>query len=385
MFFIKTLVRALNLVFLSCAVASAYTVTGQERGNGGDVLICNKNKIIFFDIYEGQRKNLIYKPSTAKTLTAKVDDLLLRLKFRNPERQKMYSNWSKDFFSETLLTTEELVDIPDTGLGLVPEGCVIRQLVVQIKPNSINKQRYYINLNLWNKLDDNQKAAVITHELFLRESISSSISLDTSVYVRHFNQLLLADQFNHISNSVLAKLYQEAKFINHEYHNLIISPYDNSTLPATQSQLYAGFEGGFHSFSNKIHILKASKVRFPRGLVMLLNYDDPENGYFYHHQSSNKMKLFTLANKFYLHQDGQIQLGTDSEIVFYDFFKTAVRFKIGDLIVDGAQYIKFSTADYSDKDVITIQNLNGIYNKRRIENASVSIISDGDTIIYDFK
>ncbi|MNK83311.1 hypothetical protein D3C87_1031170 [compost metagenome] len=89
--------------------------------------------------------------------------------------------------------------MPDARLEVLPgeegwasmePGCERQQAVVQFKNPNINGFRYFVDANIWNKLDEQNKAALALHEFIYREGLSDANDFTNSLGVRYFNSVL---------------------------------------------------------------------------------------------------------------------------------------------------------------------------------------------------
>ena len=192
----RTMMRTLlALVTLFCIRGHA----AQERGNGGDVIVgCTSSErpaAQFYDLFEAEvRYGMRPRFANGANVEEKLEGLIARLDSMNPGRAARYRTWAAKFFAEAqFLTGIELVDIPDTGSGFIPSGCQLKQLVVQVEPRFPKQPRYTINRDYWDLLDLNNKAAVILHELILREASLAENGHADSTATRYLNAIVHAD------------------------------------------------------------------------------------------------------------------------------------------------------------------------------------------------
>lgn len=171
--------------------------SGNEGGNGGDVIICKKDgeflSPMLLDFFEANRTIRIPGPADP---FEKVRFILNRVAKHDPVRARLYQEGLDNFLAETFFVRSfNLPDIQDEGwiparsrthLG---KRCVKRQAVIQVwKPefdetyeswNGVRANRYYLDKNLWEKMDDTNKAGLIIHELLVREGVNLLGTTDT--------------------------------------------------------------------------------------------------------------------------------------------------------------------------------------------------------------
>lgn len=201
---------------------------GHVVGNGGYVLECESNGItkwFSYDLEEGIILNqLMPKYSSFKSYKEKANDVINRISKINPFRAKLYKQWLLTFETESqfLKTDMDLVNIPDISVGVVPRNCSLRQAIVQISSPGINEPRYLINSTIWNQLDENQKAALVIHELIYREAISEENRHQNSVQVRKLNQWLHSGKLENMTVQNYIELIHQLQFAQVDAHQIPI-------------------------------------------------------------------------------------------------------------------------------------------------------------------
>lgn len=183
---------------------------GHVVGNGGYVVKCVHNNIESYksyDLVEGLiLENINPDFSSQEGYINKAKEILSRIKIINPTRYSMYMSWLNDFPRESkIVTGVELIDIPDISIGVRPKDCLLIQAIVQ--NSNVNKadSRYLINGDVWMKLNEDHKSALVLHELIYREAINELNKHENSYYVRKFNQLLFSSQMKklHLKDYIL--------------------------------------------------------------------------------------------------------------------------------------------------------------------------------------
>lgn len=178
---------------------------GRTIGNGGDVLKCTKaNSSIetyeILDWYEGYALKSLTLNLGGESLSTneKLSIALERLKRVSPYRADRYAKHLESFFSETKwLTNGVLSDISDSDHIAIPEGCKILQIANQSTPILNSDKRYLIDKDLWGKLNNDQQATLLLHEVILREALE--IGHLNSVSSRFLNSLILSEDIEAIS------------------------------------------------------------------------------------------------------------------------------------------------------------------------------------------
>lgn len=167
----------MNLLFLVLLSISVYA---GEKGNGGDVVICKDQTgavatVELYDFVEARIRDnrTIEMGDEDLPVMEKVQTVIGRIRAFDKPRAELMTKWSKEFMKEAdFLSGIELMDVPDTGDGVIPVGCELKQHVVQLdKIDPFRNKRYVVNADLWAKLSNTHKAGTILHELFLRVGI----------------------------------------------------------------------------------------------------------------------------------------------------------------------------------------------------------------------
>jgi len=189
--------KKLFLASLLLINVNAFAAGGDRIGNGGDVVICG-DKVELLDIYEAKRSgfNFINLKSTGhnEMLTEVLNNRLAPLQ---PTKASRYTKNFQDLPNEAqMLSGIHLNDIDDAGLVAIPKNCTLEQIVVQLKEEDIPEggKRYTFNSDLWEKLDEFNKTALLLHEIIYREAIEKDSA--SSMVVRAMVGQLLKDQMD---------------------------------------------------------------------------------------------------------------------------------------------------------------------------------------------
>lgn len=193
----KKIANTILVAFSIFISIPTFAVGGNELGNGGDVFYCPNavtDKVILVDIYEAklaQRKMIIN--STNGNYKDRVKQILDRWQKISPLRVEQYLIWLEAFESEaTFISKVDLPNINDEGIVVKPKDCEIHQIAIQLDEQDLGAayKRYTINKDLWDLLDESNKAALVLHELIFREAINSENQ--KSIRVRFLNGILLS-------------------------------------------------------------------------------------------------------------------------------------------------------------------------------------------------
>jgi hypothetical protein len=213
----RKIILASLVAFATLTLATAFAAGGNEVGNGGGVLICRdiNGKIIkteLLDLYEARvMRNLqlgLGNPNEDYTL--KVNRVLNQLEKISPIRAKKYKEMHNNFFSETAMVVDaDLVFIPDAENLILPKGCKLEQIAIQNPPEFIGDNRYIINKEYWDLIDNNSKAALILHEIIYGEAIV--FGHKNSKAVRYINSYLTSNKLEILNKEMIAAMYVSAK------------------------------------------------------------------------------------------------------------------------------------------------------------------------------
>lgn len=202
-----------KLILLVMGLSLSTVAYASDRiGNGGDVIVC-ANSIEMLDAYQA-------RTSFKLTLDTAVDGMgyeeivnyhLDRLSIVNPTRAKFFREWFQTFEQEAeRLSGITLVDIPDTGAQAIPADCELKQAAVQRADEDRlpGELRYILDQDLWGRMNEFTKAALVLHELGYRERLMPAyapsydieegtmklVNARESRYVRYFNAHLLSKE-----------------------------------------------------------------------------------------------------------------------------------------------------------------------------------------------
>jgi len=183
--------KTIMILILSLGASLAYPAqadmmlrsTAPDRGglvgNGGGTVVCRDPRqkiksIELLDFYEARtlRNMHIDIQKFQGDWKAKAAAIIARIESKSELRFKLYSAWLQNFAAEQkLLTDVQFSTVPDSGYIGVPAGCEFEQAAIQRQPIFLGDARYYLNAELWNAMDDSQKAGLVLHEIIYREAI----------------------------------------------------------------------------------------------------------------------------------------------------------------------------------------------------------------------
>ncbi|MFS4460723.1 hypothetical protein [Bdellovibrio sp. HCB2-146] len=163
-------------IILAATHSWALTIGGSGAGNGGDVILCSgvpsRPEIQLLDFYELELfENLkpLVVESTPGSAHDKAAAAIRTLQNVSPIRMERYLDELNHFMSRITFVRYELPNLPDDLNVVMPKGCSLQQIAIQQKPTGV--PLYTVNENLWNRLDENQKAGLILHEIVYSENI----------------------------------------------------------------------------------------------------------------------------------------------------------------------------------------------------------------------
>jgi antitoxin component YwqK of YwqJK toxin-antitoxin module len=246
---------------------------GRTVGNGGDVLKCslplNHFEYIVLDWYEGKEISGLNINLGGPTLSLedKLNLALKRLVRLSPKRAVRYEQHLLSFFSEVKwLTNGTLIDIPDSDHKTIPNNCQIFQIANQSPPILPTEKRYIIDQNLWVNLDDDQKAALILHEVIYREAIE--IGHINSISTRVLNELIISTNIDDLSVFEFTKILKDLDFKENAIQGVAIDLdqyefYPNGNLKTAKVIPHSTFQwnGSIFSLRDKIDFFEDGKVQ----------------------------------------------------------------------------------------------------------------------------
>lgn len=179
-------------VLTSTWIASTllYSAPLSTVGNGGNAVVCEGQPIKVHDLYEAEKLRSIFPQLGAPDVdpTVKVQAMIAQLESLDPDRFSMYSQWLVEFPESALfLPHVVLTPVPDTLHPFLEEGCSLKQLVIQAEPRFPEDKRYLVSKDLWDQLDNDNKAVLLMHEIVYRDAIlhKQTDSFNTRYFVSY--------------------------------------------------------------------------------------------------------------------------------------------------------------------------------------------------------
>jgi hypothetical protein len=186
---------------------------GNDTGNGGNSIVCldAQGKIRsaeLLDLYEARVMRGIVPNlgSLSVSYPEKVEMALKRLERLSPLRAAKYRGWIADFERDSLfLPGVTLVEVPDSDHIVVPDGCKRMQLIVQKAPSFPEDKRFTISKDIWDYLDNDNRAAAVLHEAIYREGFEENHHAN-SVASRYFNSIIVSERISAMTLEAFAKV-----------------------------------------------------------------------------------------------------------------------------------------------------------------------------------
>jgi len=207
----------LTIGFILPLYAGAFS-QGFDVGNGGDIVYC-ENGIPFqarlLDFYEASLYEDTYKidlGSQDLSLNAKIEYYANKIKDSSPLRSAFLKKGAQEFFSLVWWAeNHSLIDVPDSQHLLVPSGCEVKQIAIQVEVGSIIEgKKYIIDKKLWDLLPVDDQVGLIFHEVLYGEAIT--LGHKNSVQVRKFNSLLAGSEVSALTRSEFSQQEQGHNF-----------------------------------------------------------------------------------------------------------------------------------------------------------------------------
>jgi hypothetical protein len=193
-------------------------------GNGGNAVVCkdSSGKITsaeLLDYYEARTElNFAIDLGDAKLDPgAKTKIAFDRLKVTAP----FWGNWmeykASVFVSQQaeFIPNASLTPVQDSNQVAVPSGCEVIQLAIQKQVSLPNQKTYTVNKDLWDLLDNTNKAGLILHEIIYTEALTAGAK--DSVGVRYFNGLISSHQIDIIDLYSLLQVERQVPLQYFEY------------------------------------------------------------------------------------------------------------------------------------------------------------------------
>lgn len=211
---------------------------GGETGNGGGALVCRNattgaiEKVEVLDLYEARViRNLVLDMGPADlAFEQKIENVLAKLAKVSPLRAAQYTAMYKRFFDEAVMIPDaNLKYIDDAANVVVPVGCTKEQASIMQNPEFPGDPRYTMSKNLWDKMDNNSKAALVLHEIIYQEGLSEG--QNNSKPTRFLVGKLTSNQAAGLTSESFAALLDAAGFKSVDLLGtlIIVTKYDDGS------------------------------------------------------------------------------------------------------------------------------------------------------------
>lgn len=195
------------------ALSHAWTYVG----NAGNVVICEDKVMGFYDRFELDlrygwtwEKAQVELPAQAgkSAEVALVEQYIKRIEKLNPILFRRLNEYLATFESEVTFVKGYLPNVvADSGVVVLPKkDCSLELLIVQKPMQFPKKSLYTINQNYWSKLDSQDRAVAILHEILYRVALTRGKAPQSSEYVRLLNEVILANEVKNMSEEDFAVL-----------------------------------------------------------------------------------------------------------------------------------------------------------------------------------
>lgn len=192
------------LLFVALATAALPAGSSKIIGNGGDVSVCPKRrpKVQLLDFVESRilrdRTIKLWNPP-GRTYTQKLEKLIQNIGLRFPDFAEVLRREVRFFEEKNVKVKDiELEDINDSYHKLRLPGCHVEQIANQSVPIFEDDPWFLINANLWNQLEEFDKAGLVLHEVLYR--IGLRYGLEHSIGIRYLNSLLFQEKLEKVTD-----------------------------------------------------------------------------------------------------------------------------------------------------------------------------------------
>lgn len=195
----------MRLVILISMLLGGAIARAGGVGNGGIAVVCRApngeiRSAELLDYYEASVRGIPIKLGGPNlSVQDKLKIMLSRLAERGDiNRSNLYRQWIGDFFSEKytkFLRHTTLEKTNDVYNNSFPDGCGPEQLIIQQKPEFPEDRLWTVSQDIWDKMDNDNRAGAVMHEVMYREALNQkygSIPKD-SRRIRYFNSYVAGD------------------------------------------------------------------------------------------------------------------------------------------------------------------------------------------------
>lgn len=201
---------------------------GNEKGNGGDAIVCRNSKgnIVkseLLDYYEGRSYRQMAHTFEAQMshreffekLAAKLIDFDAdRFTGFKEEALKLlksmeeYRSGAPQSLPGYVYSSGSLPDIADSAHLIMPKGCAVEQLVIQVAQAYPEDPKFIIQSEILESLSENDFRGIILHEVLYKHFITAFWVTD-SVTTRYFHQVVTFDSLDSFNFMDYVQLLKE--------------------------------------------------------------------------------------------------------------------------------------------------------------------------------
>lgn len=188
------------LLCILCWESSSLASSGNWVGNGGMVVDCRNSPdpeiarlpLSLLDLVEvvPDKYSAVYPEGT---MIDQVNAYIERIAVHAPERAQLYRILAKSFMKNVQFT-DNLRMTNDLGSHILPKGCEKMQAIVQYSSSIPERNDYVVDRNIWSRLSEDMKAALVLHEILYYEA-SAIGHYNKSALVRRFVRATVGNFF----------------------------------------------------------------------------------------------------------------------------------------------------------------------------------------------
>lgn len=203
--------KIIIFLLLITTTFSASASSGNEVGNGGDVLVC-PDRIQLFDFFEfqGQHGDSIEERTGDYKEIAK--EVIKQLQKHDVAFAKLLERRLETFMDNAHLVSDaKLVNIKDTQslVRKIGKDCTVEQVAILKKKVLATEKKFLINKEFWEKLSETHKAGLVIHELIYE--YFADLGEKNSVNARGLNSYLFSNNFSKVSTEEYWKMIRSMK------------------------------------------------------------------------------------------------------------------------------------------------------------------------------
>lgn len=153
--------------FTTLLLTAMVSWAGNKVGNGGDVVVCPESKSVL-DLYEAKSNGAELREFSENLSHSQIiKDRLEKLKEKAPVLGSQYLRRLETMQTEIDFKSDvELADVKDSAHAFIGKDCKLFQIAIRkgYVPEESQK-RFLIRQDLWEQIDETNKAALLTHEI----------------------------------------------------------------------------------------------------------------------------------------------------------------------------------------------------------------------------